>query len=227
MKQLEVCPRCLGSNEADMMTQSCSTCGFSYLNFVKYDPQEQRRMNPEDGSVYRIRRKRRLRGMKQMEAEVYVGVLTVLRFDEDKGYTKWELREWLGVDSVTPITKALKMMERLGVVKEYEEHWFFEITQRRNARMECKECGRKSVEDVKRRDCRCGGRLEVIEGRVRSKDQMWEQEVSLMEERDAEERRVHYVQWENEEGEVEGEFIWLTDVEYEVIMSVPLRRTEG
>jgi len=187
---MEICPRCLSTSKADLVDNSCVNCGFKYGDYVKYNPVEYMRLNEKEGWMYQVRGKRRLAKMKQADRRVFLKVLETLRENRGLYFNKYEIKEAIGITSVSPVTKSLKLMYELGVVERYniegKWYWKFEPTGKR-----------PEVKDPEN---------EPMDPKIEREHKDIKEQAEIVED----DRVLKYVQWINRDGKVEGQFIWTT-----------------
>jgi len=185
---MEVCPRCLESSNVDLVDNSCVVCGFKYGDYVKYNPVEYMRLNEKEGWMYRVKGKRKLMRMKQADRRVFLKVLGVLRENKGLAFNKYELKQAIGIPSVSPVTKTLKLMYEMGIVQKHDVnghiYWKLEPT---GKRPEAKE-----PEDP------------PMDPRMEREHKNIAEQIDIVED----DRVLKYVQWINDKGEVEGQFTW-------------------
>jgi len=172
--------------KADLMKQSCTDCGFRYTDFVRYDPVPNVRLDQKEGWMWDVQRKRRIAKLKDHEQRLFLKILVKLR--ENRGYyfTAYELKQEFELLSVSPVTRILKSMLELGIVRALRVngamYWKFEVTGYRNIKARTpKTKEEREIDNIREH-------VEIVEGgKVR-----------------------RYVQYKDRDGETVGEFVWVT-----------------
>ena len=181
------------------MKQTCTYCGFNYSAYFRYELKEKARLNPKEGWLWGVRRKRRVARLKETDRRTFLRVLVTLREHKELLYTNYELKQALKMKSVSPITKTLKLMYELGIVQKYNVngawYWKFEVTGYRREEETIEDKIKAERDPLKRKILRMTPE---------------EKEIYYHEQRMKDKSVCRYVQRIKDNGEVEGEFVWVS-----------------
>lgn len=182
----ESCPRCLMYSKTSLLTHSCMYCGFKFSDFVRYDIVPYERLNEKEGWMWEVARRRRLARLKPHEQKIFMQVLMTLRENHEYYFDAYELKQKFNLSTVRTITRSLYYMHELGMVKitvSEGRRWYkYEVT------------GYSSYEKKEKKT-----KDEVQNERLH-------EHVTNMNDK----KVCRYIQMEDEDGEYQGKFVWVS-----------------